>query len=205
MTPPRQLMRIALVLLFKLLLLALIAPFIVLSSFMFVSPFLKLGFSWPPFLMASATWITCSALIAYRRRDWGPVAMGLATIATAGVIYLHGPATLGNGAQWVLAAFAVPAAISFVYRNRFTEPMLVFPALIVLSAILTDILFPAALLLWAYFAADYPLGLKDVVTTLESLGSLLAVAPTALLYWLGKHGYAPWLERLRMLWPRRPT
>ena len=69
-TPKNVLM----VLLFKLLLLALIAPFIVLSSFMFVAPFLKLGFSWPPFLMASAAWIACSALIAYRRRDWGPVA-----------------------------------------------------------------------------------------------------------------------------------
>ena len=203
MPPPRQLVRIALILLFKLLLLALIAPFILLSSIMFVSPFLKLGFNWPPFLMASTTWLACSALITYRQRDWGPVALGLATIATAGVVYLHSPSIPGNGAQWVLGAFAVPTAINFVYRNRFTEPMLVFPALIVLSAILTDILCPVALLLWAHFAAGYPLGLKDVVTTIESLGSLLIVAPTALLYWLGKHGYAPWLRRLQVLLQRR--
>lgn len=205
MPPRHQLARITLVLLFKLLVLLLIAPFLVLSNILFVSPFLRLAFNWPPFLYASAALMSCCVFITWRRRDWGPVALGFATIATAGVIYLHSPAMPGRGAEWVLTALSIPAAVNFLYRNRITEPMLIFPALIVLSFAFTDILYPVALLLWAHVAAGYPLGLKDVWSTLESLGSLLGVAPTALLYWLGKHGYVPWLNRLLALFKRRPA
>lgn len=202
--PPRHpLAKIALILLLKLAILALIVPVLVISNILAMSPFIRLGFYWPPFLYACAALIGCCALLTWRRRDWGPIAMGFATVATAGVMYLHSSAMPGRGAEWVLTALSMPAAINFLYRNRITEPMLIFSALIVLAFAFTDILYPAVLLLWASFSAGYPLGMKDVWTTLRSVEMLLGVAPTALIYWLGKHGYAPWLNRLQVLLQRR--
>lgn len=205
MPTPNLIAKASLVLLFKLFLLSLVAPFLVVSNMMFLSPFLLLAFYWPPFLYASAALITCCSLIAWRTRDWGPLAWSFATIAAAGVFYLHQPAMPERGAEWVLTALSIPAAINFLYRNRLTEPLVIFSALIVLSFAFTDILCPVALLLWAHFSAGYPLGLKDVWTTLESFGSLLVVAPAALLYWLGKHSYAPLLARLNALFRRHST
>ena len=202
MPPLSQLATTLLALLFKLLILSLIVPLLVISNFLFISPALRLAFYWQPFLYASAALIGFCALIAWRRHDWGSLAIGFAVVATAGVIYLHQPSMPGKGAEWVLTALSAPAAISFLYRNRITEPMLIFSALIVLGYAFTDILYPAALLLWAHFAADYPLGLKNLWTTLESLNGLLGVAPAALLYWLGKQGYSPWLDRAREIWRR---
>ncbi|NMY43034.1 hypothetical protein HBN76_17070 [Pseudomonas sp. WS 5013] len=205
MPPLRQLAKIALILLFKLAILWLIFPYLIVSHVLFLgSTPSALVFEWPPFLYAGAFLITCCCLLAWHQRDWASAAIGILTVATAGVIFMHEPMAFGRGIEWGLAALSLPSAISFLHRNRVTEPLLVLPALFVLACLFIFLLYPPMFLFWADVKTSYSLrldSLGDVI--IANLWMLLLVLPSSILYWLGKHGYAPWLNRMQALLQRR--
>ncbi|WP_043309367.1 hypothetical protein [Pseudomonas sp. ML96] len=201
----QQLVKIALVLLFKLVILWLAFPYLMISHVLFLgsTPSI-LVFEWQPFLYASAVLIACCSVITWWKHDWEAAALGTLTAATAGVMFMHQPMIFGRGIEWWLAALSLPAAINFLHRNRLTESLLILSVLYVLACLFIFLLYPPIFLLWVDIKTDYSLSITTLWNVFTgNLVLLLVVIPTGLLYWLGKHGYAPWLNRLQTLLKRR--
>ena len=203
MPPLRQSAILMLSLLVKLAILWLIVPGLITANILLLSSTPSmLGFEWTPFLYASGALMVCCAAVAWLRRDWGAIGIGMLTVATVGVMFMHLPPRLGEGIEWGLSLLSLPAVISFLYRNRITEPLLIFPALFTLACLFILLLYPPVFLLWVQAITPYKLTLETLQEVFGGSLLLALLLPTALLYWLGKHGHAPWLAKLLAVWRR---
>lgn len=157
-------------------------------------------FLWQPFVVAALIWLTVFAAVAYLRKSRTPLIWGVVSLAYAGgffasLVYTVFIVNWGVKGIALLIAFAFLAgAINFLYRNRFSEPLL--------------ILLPTCAAAWAFIVLLYQpclmafalwiLGKQSVVQILAAVFSdvtgtvvMLAtvVLPAALMYVMGKHLY----------------
>jgi hypothetical protein len=100
--------------------------------------------------------------------------------------------------------FLFTGAINYLYRNRFTEPTLVFLPIIAGALFLLKPVYFYYLGVWAYYETGID-SFKDdtILQTMIEMGlQTLFVLPFMVMYFLGKHGYIKLIPLWRKL---RPT
>lgn len=94
----------------------------------------------------------------------------------------------------LIAITYLSATVNFLYRNKVTEPLLVLLPVCAGAWLYLSFIYQPSLVAWAAYAT----GRNDVVSALlevfgDSTGTFVMVAivviPSAVLYFLGKHGY----------------
>jgi hypothetical protein len=99
-----------------------------------------------------------------------------------------------SGVTLLIAFTFLVGIINFLYRNKITEPLLVLLPVCAGAWLYLSFIYQPSLVAWATFSA----GKNDVVSVLFSVFGnysanlvmmAIVVVPSAVLYFLGKHGY----------------
>ena len=178
----------------------LLLPFLLIDLILIQTAVPRLLFQWQAFAVAALIWLAVFAAVAYRRRSSTPFIWGVVSLAYAGAffaslvytVFIAGKAFSGIP---LLIAFAFLAgAINFLYRNRFSEPLLVLLPTCAAAWTFIVLLYQPCLLALAVWLAGkqsvLPV-LMEVFGDVTTNGVMLAVVvlPAAVMYVLGKHSY----------------
>lgn len=141
-----------------------------------------------PFIQSAVLALMISAAISIVRKSRTPFVFTAVCVAYSAFLFVY---TLP--VAWFIAFFALVAAISFFYRNRITEPLLVLLPIIAGAWVFVSSIYMPYLVGWAYYITNHK-NLGD--SMLEALGvakdqiiPTLSILPVVVMYLLGKHSY----------------
>jgi hypothetical protein len=184
----------------RLVLLYLLFPLLLIDLILIQTALPRLLFDWRPFAVAALLWAAIFVFIAYRYQSRKPLVWCGISLIYAAIFFVgsaHSVVKVGVNFSSVtlLIAFAFMAgAISFLHRNRYSEPLLVLLPTCALAWMFIVLLHQPCLVAWAVWVA----GKQDVLEVLLSMfGDVstnavmlaIVVLPTMVMYLLGKHAY----------------
>ena len=151
-----------------------------------------------PFIQAALLTLAIATIISVVRASKTPAIFSIVCIGYSGFVFIY-PRLV----SWFVALFVVVAAISFLFRNRVTEPLLVMLPVVAGAWVFLSWIYTPYLLGWAL----YTTGNKDLVgsiaTGVSTVGTqavpALSLLPLLLMYFHGKQSYrriGPLLLRL---------
>lgn len=186
--------------LLRLALLYLLLPLLLVDLILIQTAVPRLLFQWQPFVAAALIWASIFGMVAYQLKSRTPLIWGGISLVYGAVFYISFAysvviAGVAFSAIPLLIAFAfIVGSISFLSRNRYSEPLLVILPTCAAAWSFIVLLYQPCLVVWATWIA----GQQDVLETLLSVfgdvsanAVMLAVVvlPTAVMYFLGKHTY----------------
>lgn len=149
----------------------------------------RLVFERQPFVQSSALVVIFGAAISVLSRSKTPILWAVFWPAfSAGFI------AFPNHATPFIAFFLLVAAISFLYRNKVTEPLLVMLPILAGAWLFLSAVYSPYLVAWAYYIT----GKKALIEAVLAGCSILSdqvyqtalIAPILAMYFLGKQAYA---------------
>ncbi len=187
--------------LLRLTILSLLLP-LLLIDLILIQTELPLKFiDWRPFAIAATIWAAFFSLIAYRYQSrkpliWGGISLVFAAIFICGS--RHFAVTVAvvilTDIPLLIAFACLAGALNFLYRNRYSEPLLILLPTCAIAWSFIVLLYQPCLVAWATWVT----GKQDVLEVLLSVfgnvstnAVMLAVVvlPTMVMYMLGKHVY----------------
>lgn len=145
-------------------------------------------FEQQPYIQSAALALTISAAISIAIRSKTPIIFTAVCLAYSAFffMFLHQVTSF-------IALFCVVAAISFFYKNKITEPLLVVLLVIAGAWVFICFVYPPYLVGWAnYVTGRKELGssiFEGLSTAKDQIIPTLAMFPVVLMYFLGKHSY----------------
>lgn len=168
-------------------------------------------FQTTPFVAASCGVIACGLIISRLKKSKTPLLATVFSVALATFAFTHTgssyvplmPFKLSHAALFVLF-FSAVAAINYLYRNRFTEPLLVILPIYAGAWLFLLAIYEFAFIVWARAAVGQldaaTLG-NEALASLKLLPAKVAIMlPVLLFYALGKHAHRPLFNHLQRLW-----
>jgi hypothetical protein len=150
-----------------------------------------------PFLHSAALVGCVAAIVSLVVRSLTPMVWAALWVAYAGAFF-----TLNIYAVAAVGLSMLVAAVSFIYRNKFTEPLLVLLPVFAGAFLFVTLVYDAYLPAWIRFVTGH-LGLGNAVLMALNEAArqyipLALTVPIFGMYFLGKHGYtklAPYFVR----------
>lgn len=186
--------------LLRLALLYLLIPLLLIDLILIQTALPRLLFDWRPFAVAATVWASIFCFIAYRYQSLKPLIWGGFSLVYAALFFIASVrpvVTVGvsfSGITLMIAFAFLAGALNFMYRNRYSEPLLVLLPICALAWSFMVLLHQPCLVAWATWVA----GRQDLLETLLSVfgdfstnAVMLAIValPTMAMYFLGKHAY----------------
>lgn len=192
-------MKTVLVVLLKVAILFLIFPFLWISLVLNSVSEPVFVFRWPPFLQAMIIPLLAAAVIAMARRTATPIYWAVFCCAFT-FFYFAFP----GRASLFIAPFAVAGMVSFLYRNKITEPMLVMLPIAIGTCLYINWIYTPYLVTWAYYTTGLKTFPEAVLAGLTVLNTRLVaaavIAPLLGIYFLGKHAHVSLYNYCRARW-----
>lgn len=163
-------------------------PFVWVDLILFATALPRSIFEIQPFLMAVAFVVTVAAVISVTVKSKTSVLWALFCVAYSGVFIVF---TLDSLA--LIALCLTIGAISFLYRNRITEPFLILLPIVAGAWLFLQVVYGFFFVTWAYSLAlkkDLGDSLLRGAQSLEDQAIQVAIViPLLAMYFLGKHSY----------------
>jgi hypothetical protein len=139
-----------------------------------------------PFIHVSAFVIVLGAAISFKLNSKTPILWSVFWVAFSGVIFIHNK-YIGT----LIVFFLITGAINFIYRNKFTEPLLVFLPIIAGSLLLVTPVYYNYLGVWGSFATGINAFESTTIYDLVARANFQTaiVIPIMAMYFLGNHSY----------------
>lgn|GEM_PF-3502392 len=186
--------------LLRLALLYLLLPLLLIDLILIQTAWPRLLFDWRPFAVAATVWAAIFGFIAYRYQSRKPLIWGDISLIYAALFFVASVrpvVTVGVNFSSItlMIAFAFLAGVlSFLYRNRYSEPLLVLLPICALAWSFLFLLHQPCFVVWAILASgtgDMSDALRIVFdeATTSAITLAVVVFPTMLMYFLDKHTY----------------
>ncbi|MDD2685672.1 MAG: hypothetical protein PHY62_05900 [Gallionella sp.] len=186
--------------LLRLALLYLLLPLLLVDLILIQTALPRLIFLWQPFAVAALIWATLFAVFAYRfgwrTLIWGGIGLAYAAVLFVSLAYSAVIAGIAFSSIALLIAFAFMAgAVSFLYRNRYSEPLLILLPTCAIAWSFIVVLYQPCLVAWVTWVAGKQNVLEVLLSVFGDVSTnavmlAIVVAPTMAMYFLGKHAYA---------------
>lgn len=187
-------------LLLKVLVLYLIYPLYVIMLTIIQINIPMIYFVREPFIHVSVLVIVLGSAISLKLRSKTPMIWSIFCVAFSGMFFLH-----KNYIGALIAFFLITGAINFIYRNKFTEPLLVFLPIISGSLMLVSPVYSNYLGVWGSFVAGINAfeGTTIQELVIRALFQTAIVIPIMAMYFLGNHSYVGLHSIVQCLRPGR--
>ena len=155
-------------------------------------------FKQQPYIQSAALALTISAAISVAIRSKTPIIFTAICLAYSAFYFVF-----PHQVTSFIAFFCVVAAISFIYSNKITEPLLAVLLVIAGAWVFICFVYPPYLVAWA----NYITGRKDLGSSIfECVGTVkdqfiptLTMLPVVVMYFLGKRSYVKLYTILKSL------
>lgn len=187
-------------LLFKLFVLYLMYPLHVIILILVQTNIPKILFYKEPFIHISMIVVTLGAVVSLKTASKTPLLWSVLWVSFSGALFVH------QGYVGVfIAFFLLTSAINYIYRNKVTEPLLVFLPIISGSLLLVHPVYSTYFGVWA----TYETGINAFADstfyelTLRALLQSAIVIPIMAAYYLGNHSYIKLYPIIKRLNPNK--
>lgn len=162
----------------------------------------KYIFEQRPFVHAAILVIAVSTAMSVGTKSKTPVVFTTICVAYSAFFY-----TYLHLVTLFIGLFCAIATVSFFYRNRFTEPLLVMLLVIAGVWVFTSLIYTSYFVGWAnYITGQKDFGgsvLEGLLSAKDQAASVLLIVPILLMYFLGKHSYVRLYGVLAQAFPRK--